>query len=407
VNAAVWLLALLTLQVTSPARLKVTAANGAVAQIALMVRPGTGPLVPLGPLAHAINGKVRRDHDWTALDTPAGNFRFLAGTPLVDLGGEVRGLPAPTVLRGDSLFVPLAFVAEVLADPAREAWNWTPATAVLAEGPGLPPLARRPSRTTVGQDDRSRLPGGLQAGHHVTIDPGHGGTDPGNPGLFFPNGLKEKDVTLAVGLLVRNELERRGVKVTMTRTTDTLINLAERAPRYCSKPCDLFVSLHVNSLDPRPGFNDVRGFETYFLATARTTDAARVARTENSAIRYDLPKTHADAGGLDFIMKDLQTNEFLRQSARAATLVQSHLDEVQSGGPQGVKQAEFAVLTTARAPAILVEMGYATNRDDARLMTTPDGQRALAGAIADAVVGYLREVDHERCASDTESACGN
>ncbi len=116
---------------------------------------------------------------------------------------------------------------------------------------------------------------------------------------------------------------------------------------------------------------------------------------ENSALRYDVPSKQQAPNGLNFILKDLQTNEFLRESARAAALVQSHLAEVQSGVNGGVKQAEFAVLTTARRPAILVEMGYGTNPQDARLLTTGSGQHALAGAIADAIVGYLREVDRE------------
>jgi len=214
--------------------------------------------------------------------------------------------------------------------------------------------------------------------------------------MFFPNGLKEKDVTLAVSLRLRDELQKRGVRVTMTRTTDTLINLAHRAPRYCRNDCDLFVSIHVNSLDKRAGFTRVRGFETFFLAEARTEDAARVARMENDAIRYELPsEENSKATGLDFILKDLQTNEFLRESARAAQLVQSHLREVHDGLDRGVKQAGFAVLTTSRRPAVLIELGYSTNPDDARLMTTRTGQESLASAIADAVDTYLREFDRK------------
>jgi N-acetylmuramoyl-L-alanine amidase len=84
----------------------------------------------------------------------------------------------------------------------------------------------------------------------------------------------------------------------------------------------------------------------------------------------------------------------LRESARAAQLVQSHMREVHDGLDRGVKQANFAVLGTARRPAILVELGFGTNRQDAQLMTTPAGQRALATSLADAIVAYLRE--HER-----------
>ena len=207
-------------------------------------------------------------------------------------------------------------------------------------------------------------------------------------------------MTLAVSLLVRDELQRRGIQVTMTRTTDTLINLGHRAPRYCRDDCDLFVSIHVNDLPRRPGWNAVRGFETYFQAEARTADAARVAAMENEAIRYEVAEKEDEVRGLDFILRDLQANEFLRESARAAELVQKTLSRVHDGNNRGVKQANFAVLNTARRPAILIELGFATNRDDARLMATANGQIALSGAIADAIEQYLIEFDRRTGAGE-------
>jgi N-acetylmuramoyl-L-alanine amidase len=119
----------------------------------------------------------------------------------------------------------------------------------------------------------------LRKGHVVTLDAGHGGVDPGNPGLFFPDGLKEKHVTLQLALLLRDELKERGVRIVMTRTRDTLIDLRSRST-YCNDVCDLFVSIHVNSLARRPGYSRIRGFETYFLAEAKTEDAKRVAQME-------------------------------------------------------------------------------------------------------------------------------
>src|SRR2546422_132219 len=68
---------------------------------------------------------------------------------------------------------------------------------------------------------------GLRFRHTVVIDPGHGGADPGNPGRYFPNGLVEKDITLAIARLLRAELVRRGIAASLTRSTDTLIDLAD------------------------------------------------------------------------------------------------------------------------------------------------------------------------------------
>jgi N-acetylmuramoyl-L-alanine amidase len=202
--------------------------------------------------------------------------------------------------------------------------------------------------------------------------------------------MTEKDVTLSVSLLLRDELLRRGVGVRMTRSTDTLIDLSDRG-RFCAQSCDLFVSIHVNSLKTRPGFTNTRGFETYFLAEAKTEDAARVAQMENEAVRYEAsaPGRGGNGSDLDFIIKDLQLNEHLRESARAAELVQEALEPVHGGENRGVRQAGFMVLTTARRPAILVELGYSTNPSDARLLTSPYSQRTLATALADAVVAYL------------------
>ncbi len=387
------ILATLLMLAGVPTQLQVSTARG-VTRIPLLQHPMHGALVPLGPLARSVGGTVQPGIEWTMFRTAAGSFRFLAGTPLIDDGEEIRGMPASSVRRGDSLFVPLAFVAELLADPARGAWRWNPVGAILLEGATPSVLTTGPPARPAGTPPAT--PASLRSGHHVTVDAGHGGTDPGNPGLYFPKGVRGKDVNLAVALRLRTELEKRGIKVTMTRTTDTLINLSHRAPRYCRTDCDLFVSLHVNSLEPRAGASKVRGFETYFLAEARTEDAARVARMENEAIRYEVASEENNRlGGLQFILKDLQTNEFLRESARAAELVQSHLREAHDGPDRGVKQAGFAVLTTARRPAILIEMGYSTNPDDGRLMSTRSGQDSLAGAIADAVVSYLKEFDRK------------
>jgi N-acetylmuramoyl-L-alanine amidase len=384
---------MLVAQVT---RLQIATGHGMTEIPLLRLRGTDGPLVSLNALAAGVGGTVERRDAWVALRTPAAQFEFLAGTPLVKDGLELHGMPGSSRVRGDSLFVPLAFVAEVLASPTRQAWTYVAATGALREAGGITPIANRPSGTTVGSEERSRLPDGLHPGHHVTIDPGHGGTDTGNPGMFFPHGMTEKDVTLSVGLLVRDDLERLGVRVTMTRRTDTLINLGQRAPKYCAGDCDLFVSIHVNSLNPRAGYQQVRGFETYFLSEARDEDAARVARMENGAQRFDNPAAEsARPNALDFMFKDLQHGEFLRGSQQAAALIQSYLSEAHDGGNKGVKQAGFAVLNTARRPSILIELGYATNREDAALMTSRDGQRKLAQSIAIAIVAYLKQHDRQ------------
>jgi N-acetylmuramoyl-L-alanine amidase len=117
---------------------------------------------------------------------------------------------------------------------------------------------------------------------------------------------------------------------------------------------------------------------------------------ENEAVRFEARPTSTGTGtGLDFILKDLQLNEHLRESARAAELVQRKLQTIHTGEGRGVKQAGFMVLTTARRPAILVELGYSTNPDDGRFLTSYAGQKAMAAALADAIVEYLLEYEHK------------
>ena len=117
---------------------------------------------------------------------------------------------------------------------------------------------------------------------------------------------------------------------------------------------------------------------------------------ENDAVRFETGEDPTAAvGGLDFILKDLQLNEHLRESARLAELVERELEGVHTGESRGVKQAGFMVLTTARRPAILVEMGYSTNPEDGRFLTTRSSQKAMAASIADAVVEYLLRVRAE------------
>jgi N-acetylmuramoyl-L-alanine amidase len=372
------------------------------ARIPVRLDPSGAAVLPANPLLLALHGTIRMDDAWAEVTVARQPFRFLLGAPLCVFSTRLLPLAAQASVAGDTLFLPFQFVAEVLPYYLGDRYRYDARAARLDEIPAQ--VSARLAATVPSAGDSGRLPNGLRPGHVVAIDPGHGGVDPGNPGIFFPRGTREKDVTLQVGLLLREELKRRGVGVRMTRTTDTLIALGDRGG-YCTEACDLFVSLHVNALKRRPGYTDVRGYETYFLAEAKTEDAARVAEMENDAVRFETsPESAGPIGGLDFILKDLQLNEHLRESARAAELVQKGIGTVHTGESRGVKQAGFMVLTTARRPAILVEMGYSTNPQDGRLLTTTASQRSMASAIADAVVAYLLEYERKTAAARDSGA---
>jgi N-acetylmuramoyl-L-alanine amidase len=384
---------LAALGLVTPGQITVAGARGETT-VPVRTDPAGAPVVPASQLLAALEGTMRIHDGWADVTIARQPFRFLVGAPLYVFSSQLQPLANPVWLARDTLYLPFQFVSEILPYFLGERYRYDARTARLEDVSRRPPTARAPAPA-------ERLPNGLRPGHVVTIDPGHGGVDPGNPGTYFPRGVREKDVTLQVGLLLREELRQRGVGVRMTRTTDTLIDLGDRGG-FCTAACDLFVSLHVNSLARRRGYTEVRGFETYFLAEARTEDAARVAKMENEAVRFEAGESQAAmTGGLDFILKDLQLNEHLRESARAAELVQKKLRTVHTGQDRGVKQAGFMVLTTARRPAILVEMGYSTNPQDGRYLTSRRNQRTMASAIADAIVDYLK--DYERKTGGAEA----
>jgi N-acetylmuramoyl-L-alanine amidase len=369
---------------TPPATLTVMTPRGE-SRIPVRYDRSGAPVLAVVHLARALNGSFSLARPWAEVILSRQSFRFLLDAPYYVYQGAVQPLAGPATIARDTLFIPFHFVAEILPRTFSERYRYDVAGSRLVEtGPPAPaPTAAA-----------ARLPNGLRPGHVVVVDAGHGGTDPGNPGLYFPRGVQEKHVNLQVSLLLRTELQRRGIQVRMTRTRDTLIALRDR-PRYCTDECELFVSIHVNSLARRRGYTERRGFETYIIGEARTEDAERTARMENEAIRFEAGAVQDSPTGIDFILRDLQLNEHLRESARAAELIQEHMDPVHSGPDRGVKGGNLLVLNNARRPAVLVELGYSTNQEDARLMVRRSGQEALAAAIADAIVAYLLEYERK------------
>jgi len=337
-------------------------------------------------------------------------FVFQLGAPFVRAGGVVYGLVGEPYVARDTLFLPLHWLADCVPRALGARYHWNAVATRLEELPvagavaaAPPPAATAPAAAPVpppvGRPANAPNPlTGLRHHHAVVIDPGHGGADPGNPGRFFSGGLVEKDITLAVARLLRAELTRRGIAALLTRTSDTLIDLADRGAS-CRAECDLFVSIHVNAMPAGRSVERTSGVETYFLSDAKTEDQERVAKMQNDALRFESTPTGGSRGPVDFILKDLQLNEYLRESARLAELVQDKAVAVHPGGDRGVQQAGFMVLTTARRPAILVETGFATNRTDAAFLGSSLGQHKIASAIADGIVAYLLEFERKLVAA--------
>ena len=324
-------------------------------------------------------------------------FVFQLGVPFVRAGGAVYGLVTEPYLARDTVFLPLVWLADCIPRTLSGRYRWDPDAVRLSELPVASAVAATPPvKTTPLVAPPPAAPNpltGLRLRHTVVVDPGHGGIDPGNPGRYFPDHLVEKDITLAIGRLLRAELVRRGIGVALTRSSDTLIDLADRGA-FCKADCDLFVSVHVNAMPDGRRADRASGVETYFLSDAKTEDQQRVAKMENDAIHFETGSSTA-TGPLGFILRDLQVNEYLRESAQLAALVQDSVARVHPGGDHGVQQAGFTVLTTARRPAILVETGFATNRTDGAFLASSLGQHKIASAVADGIVAYLLELERK------------
>jgi N-acetylmuramoyl-L-alanine amidase len=248
------------------------------------------------------------------------------------------------------------------------------------------------SASAVGTPNREPA----RARHIVVVDAGHGGRDNGMSGPLGSarKTLSEKQITLAVARRVGAILQARGIGVVYTRTTDTLIALADRGRIANEANGNLFLSIHVNAANPAwNNAGGARGFETYFLAEAKTQDERRVEEMENASVAFeDTPRL--DRGDpLNFILADMKQNEHLRESSQLAAVVQRQLQTIHPGPNRGVKQAGFSVLVHAFMPAVLVELGFGTNPREAEFLMDPREQDRMATAIATAAIEYLDRYD--------------
>jgi N-acetylmuramoyl-L-alanine amidase len=311
------------------------------------------------------------------------------GSVTVRVGREIRQLALAPLEREGRLLLPLQFVSEVLpAVVPNVRWD-SAARQLVVFSKVVSPQARPPSQGATSPATPVAPP------RVVVVDAGHGGPDNGMTGpIGAPVTLYEKDVTLAIAKKLGRELRERGLKVVFTRTTDTLIALSDRGRIANQAGGDLFISIHVNAANL--GWRDPaasRGFETYFLAEAKTEDARRVERMENEAVRFETNADVAKSDALGFILSDMKQNEHLRESSELAELIQGRLAGMHPGPNRGVKQAGFRVLVTAFMPSVLVEIGFGTNRNEAAYLNDGRNQSAIARAIADAAVEYLRRYE--------------
>ncbi len=226
----------------------------------------------------------------------------------------------------------------------------------------------------------------------VIIDAGHGGKDPGAHGKYS----KEKDIVLAVSLKLGNYIEKYlpDVKVVYTRDKDVFIPLNKRAEIANESDADLFISIHANYIsNPR-----VTGTETFALGLHRTDDNLEVAKKENSVIilEDDYTTTYEDFdpnSAESYIIFELYQNIYLDQSLEMARLVQEQFGKRVGRRNRGVKQAGFLVLRETAMPGVLVELGFLSNSNEEKYLSSNQGQTLLASGIFRAFKDYKKQFD--------------
>ncbi|HEX8451474.1 MAG TPA: N-acetylmuramoyl-L-alanine amidase [Longimicrobium sp.] len=333
----------------------------------------------------SVGAEVSYARDGVVVQVGSHQVAVANGAAQVTVDGTARPLAHAVYAEGGVVFLPVDFFRELL--PGLTGGR----VRVDVAGRSIRGSAARPAGTVAEVEEELPVepaprpdPARPPQRRLVVVDAGHGGRDPGASG---PGGTREKDVTLSVARRLAALLrEDPSLEVRMTRDRDTLIALHDRA-RLANRWRDegqpaLFISVHCNANPSR----SEKGYETYFLAEARTADAQRVEAFENASVRYE----DAPVGGpLAFILTDLRQNQHLRESSDWAQLIQNRLREIHPGPNRGVKQAGFAVLRGAFMPAVLVEIGFVSNPAEERLLTGDEMQRDVAAQLARSVHDFF------------------
>lgn len=201
----------------------------------------------------------------------------------------------------------------------------------------------------------------------LMIDPAHGGKD---DGVQLARKVVEKDITLAVATLVKRNLEdAKNMTVRFTRMGDADVAMTDRVGAAIKAQADLFVSIHVNA-----GFEkEASGYELYFPGFRGQETAKGASKGESAAIVRDMVRT-----------------KHLNEGVRFAQILQKKLDPVFPRQDRGLRDAPVLILQNLTIPAVILEIGFATNPNDRKKLQEESIQAAVAKAIADSVREFFQ-----------------
>ena len=220
----------------------------------------------------------------------------------------------------------------------------------------------------------------------VVLDPGHGGKDPGAIGRSFRT--YEKNITLSMGQELKKQLESRGFKVYMTRSTDIFIPLRQRVRIARGYHADLFISLHADSAANR----NAQGLSIYTLSeTASDKEAAALAERENKADIIDGMDFSDNSPEISDVLISLSQNDSRNKSSKFATYVVNEMKKQVKTLPNAHRFAGFAVLKAPDIPSVLVELGYLSNYTEEKYLRDASYRKKLGASITKAVINYFAD----------------
>ncbi len=299
----------------------------------------------------------------TATIEKKGVIVLRAGSDKLLINGTEKKLEGPVVMQAGAVFVPISFVRNGLGY----------IVTMPSYAPGRPEAVPEPKKSfTINT---------------IMIDPGHGGKDPGAIGKRMR--LKEKHLNLALATRLKDDLEKNGMHVIMTRYDDTFIPLPRRTEMANKSGADLFVSVHINASRTRT----LSGFECYYLSEATDDNARAIEAFENSSLKLGEGTAISHSNVLDKALWDMTLTENRRESAALASHICGSVENSFITRNRGIRTARFYVLKGTRMPAVLIEAAYISNKNEEAKLSNSSHLDRMADILAKGILEYRDEYE--------------
>jgi len=337
--------------------------------IRVVSQPSSSRYVSLDTLATRHKAQVESDERTGVFRLRKGSrtVAIVPGLGAALLGGQVTPLSRVALVRYGRAYVPRSLESGI----AR----------LFGSTAALPPLPTPTPPTPAGPS--------MPYFTRICLDPGHGGKDPGACGP----GYREKDIVLATSGLVASELQRRGIQAVTTRSSDVFIELSDRPLIAAKQGADAFVSIHANAI-AKPAIHGIEIFycDGKYDSAERAAAAARAGRRPQPEDVGGNPKLSA---GANQAVLQMLFEQYHRESRDLAGALKTAFARA-GFHVRSVRSAGFRVLRLAETPAVLVEIGFLTNRTERAKLLTDSYRRKVAAAIANGIQSYRQTLQRTR-----------